>query len=37
MRVWKGYIFIVGILLLIGTASALMPDKITITSSEAVA
>ncbi|MCX6681556.1 MAG: VWA domain-containing protein, partial [Methanoregula sp.] len=33
MSVWKGYIFIVGILVLIGTASASMPDKITITSS----
>lgn len=33
MSVWKGYIFIVGILVLIGTVSALMPDIITISNS----
>jgi len=33
MSVWKGYILIIGILVLIGTASALIPDIITISNS----
>ena len=33
MRVRKGYVFLIGILVLIGTASALIPNIITITSS----
>jgi hypothetical protein len=33
MSVWKGYIFIVVMLVLIGTASALIPNIITVTSS----
>jgi len=33
MRVRKGYVFLIGILVLIGTASALIPNVITITSS----
>jgi hypothetical protein len=33
MRIWKGYIFIVGMLVLTGTVSAFIPNIITVTSS----